>query len=70
MPHDIDKGLQAGFFCYLIKPIDIDALTAALDSALAGAEPPRLQARAFAAQPAVETRSTRTTDKTKKDHAP
>ena len=34
MKHDIDKGLQAGFFRYLSKPFNIDALTEALDAAL------------------------------------
>lgn len=34
MQHDIDKGLQAGFFRYLSKPIKIEALTEALDAAL------------------------------------
>ena len=34
MRHDVDKGLQAGFFRYLTKPIKIDALTEALDAAL------------------------------------
>jgi signal transduction histidine kinase/CheY-like chemotaxis protein len=73
MPHDIDKGLQAGFFCYLIKPIKIDALTAALDAALTGVDPPHALARAIAPQPAVTTssaRSARSADKTRKDHTP
>ena len=39
MQHDIDKGLQAGFFRYLCKPIKIDALTEALDAALARVKP-------------------------------
>ena len=34
MQQDINKGLQAGFFRYLIKPIKIDTLTEALDAAL------------------------------------
>ena len=38
MRHDIDKGLQAGFFRYLSKPIKIDAFTEALDAALAWAQ--------------------------------
>ncbi|PTU32303.1 hybrid sensor histidine kinase/response regulator [Stenotrophobium rhamnosiphilum] len=34
MPHDIRKGLEAGFFRYLTKPIKVDAFMAALDEAL------------------------------------
>jgi CheY-like chemotaxis protein len=34
MPHDIDKGLAAGFVRYLTKPIKVDALMQALDLAL------------------------------------
>ena len=34
MPHDIKKGLEAGFFCYLTKPIKVQELMAALDMAL------------------------------------
>lgn len=34
MRHDIDKGLQAGFFRYLSKPIKIEAFAEALDAAL------------------------------------
>jgi CheY-like chemotaxis protein len=34
MPHDIDKGLAAGFFHYLTKPIRFTELMAALDQAL------------------------------------
>jgi len=34
MPRDIDKGLAAGFFCYLTKPIKLDEFTQALDQAL------------------------------------
>jgi PAS domain S-box-containing protein len=43
MRHDVDMGLQAGFFRYLIKPIKIDALIEALDAALTlahGGPPP------------------------------
>ncbi len=39
MPHDIEKGLQAGFFRYLTKPIKIDEFMATLDLALAAAQP-------------------------------
>jgi DNA-binding NtrC family response regulator len=34
MPHDIRKGLDAGFFRYLTKPIKVDAFMIALDEAL------------------------------------
>ena len=39
MQHDIAKGLQAGFFRYLSKPIKLAALTEAMDAALAKAHP-------------------------------
>jgi CheY-like chemotaxis protein len=38
MPHDIKKGLDAGFFRYITKPIDVNELMAALDMALEYAE--------------------------------
>lgn len=34
MPHDIRKGLEAGFFRYLTKPIKVDEFMAVLDVAL------------------------------------
>lgn len=34
MPHDISRGLEAGFFRYLTKPIKVDEFMAALDEAL------------------------------------
>jgi DNA-binding response OmpR family regulator len=34
MLHDIEKGLEAGFFRYLTKPIKINEFMAALDDAL------------------------------------
>lgn len=34
MPHDIRKGLEAGFFRYLTKPIKVDEFMIALDEAL------------------------------------
>jgi CheY-like chemotaxis protein len=34
MPHDIRKGLEAGFFHYLTKPIRVDAFMQTLDMAL------------------------------------
>jgi CheY-like chemotaxis protein len=39
MPRDIEKGLQAGFFRYLTKPIKVNEFMDALDSALELAEP-------------------------------
>jgi PAS domain S-box-containing protein len=38
MPHDIEKGLEAGFFRYLTKPIKINEFMATLDVALKFAE--------------------------------
>jgi CheY-like chemotaxis protein len=38
MPRDIEKGLQAGFFRYLTKPIKIDEFMHTLDAALEFAE--------------------------------
>ncbi len=35
MPHDIEKGLEAGFFRYLTKPIRLDEFMLALDAVLA-----------------------------------
>jgi CheY-like chemotaxis protein len=35
MPRDIEKGLAAGFFRYLTKPIRLDEFMQALDAALA-----------------------------------
>ena len=35
IPSDIEKGLQAGFFCYLTKPIKINEFMTTLDKALA-----------------------------------
>jgi PAS domain S-box-containing protein len=34
MPHDIKKGLEAGFFRYITKPIDVNEFMDALDMAL------------------------------------
>ena len=34
MPHDIRKGMEAGFFHYLTKPIRVDAFMKTLDVAL------------------------------------
>jgi len=38
MPHDIKKGLEAGFFRYLTKPIKVNEFMEALDMALEVAE--------------------------------
>jgi PAS domain S-box-containing protein len=38
MPHDIEKGLEAGFFRYLTKPIKINEFMDTLDAALKFAE--------------------------------
>jgi CheY-like chemotaxis protein len=38
MPHDIEKGLEVGFFRYLTKPIKINELMETLDIALDLAE--------------------------------
>ena len=65
MRHDIEKGLQAGFFRYLSKPIKIDALTEALDAALALADPPQAPAGAIGVQPARNASSAK---KAKKVH--
>nr|WP_316641051.1 PAS domain S-box protein [uncultured Roseateles sp.] len=42
MPRDVDKGLAAGFFRYLTKPIKVDEFMEALDLALIQATPPVL----------------------------
>ncbi|MDP9043532.1 MAG: PAS domain S-box protein [Pseudomonadota bacterium] len=34
MPHDIEKGMDAGFFHYLTKPIKVDEFMAAIETAL------------------------------------
>ena len=39
MPHDVQAGLQAGFFRYITKPVEVEELLDALDSALALAAP-------------------------------
>jgi PAS domain S-box-containing protein len=38
MPHDIEKGLEAGFFRYLTKPIKVNEFMTTLDDALKFAE--------------------------------
>ena len=42
MPRDIEKGLEAGFFRYLTKPIKVDEFIEALDAALLYAAENRL----------------------------
>ncbi|HEX8601673.1 MAG TPA: response regulator, partial [Pseudoduganella sp.] len=34
MPRDVERGIAAGFFRYLIKPINIDEFTEAINSAI------------------------------------
>jgi response regulator of citrate/malate metabolism len=34
MPRDIEKGLEAGFFRYLVKPIKVQDFMAALNDAM------------------------------------
>jgi len=36
-PRDVKRGLEAGFFRYITKPLDVNAFLAAVDEALAGA---------------------------------
>ncbi|MNC92479.1 hypothetical protein D3C83_89150 [compost metagenome] len=38
MPRDVEKGLAAGFFSYLTKPIKVNEFMAALDTALISAQ--------------------------------
>jgi CheY-like chemotaxis protein len=45
VPRDIEKGLAAGFFRYLTKPLKVDEFTNTLDVALAAAEQNLEQAR-------------------------
>src|SRR4051812_9581647 len=46
MPHDIEKGLEAGFFRYLTKPIKVGEFMDTLDVALECAEKNSLRSRA------------------------
>jgi len=39
VPRDIARGLEAGFFNYLTKPIRVDQFMAALEAALAAGKP-------------------------------
>lgn len=52
--HDIDKGMRAGFFRYLTKPIKTDDLNEALDAALALRSSLEAPAKAVAAQQVSE----------------
>ena len=45
MPRDIQKGLQAGFFRYITKPININDFMEALDTALEFADKQSLQSK-------------------------
>ncbi len=45
MPHDIEKGLEAGFFRYLTKPIKVNEFMATLDVALEFAKTEQARAR-------------------------
>ena len=38
MPHDIAKGLEAGFFNYITKPMKVNEFMASLDAALSFAQ--------------------------------
>jgi CheY-like chemotaxis protein len=38
MPHDVEKGRQAGFMSYLTKPIDINDLLAAVQEILSASD--------------------------------
>jgi len=44
MPRDIQKGLQAGFFNYLTKPIKVNQFMDALDAALKSSQAEKEQA--------------------------
>jgi signal transduction histidine kinase/AmiR/NasT family two-component response regulator len=44
MPHDIERGLEAGFFRYLTKPIKVDEFMATLDVALKFAQAKSIRA--------------------------
>jgi CheY-like chemotaxis protein len=46
MPRDIERGLAAGFYRYLTKPIDIAMFNEAIDSTLGHAGTPRNEAGA------------------------
>ena len=38
MPHDIERGIEAGFFNYVTKPIEVKKFMVALDAALSFAQ--------------------------------
>ena len=45
LPHDIERGLAAGFFRYLTKPLELSTFLAALDAAVAEGESRNAAAR-------------------------
>lgn len=45
MPSNVQRGLESGFFRYLTKPLDIEALLLAIDAALSEAETKRVSAK-------------------------
>ncbi|MGC2164761.1 MAG: PAS domain S-box protein [Gallionella sp.] len=51
MPHDIERGLEAGFFRYLTKPVKIDEFMLALDTALKFAEKELARVKSRSSQP-------------------
>ncbi|MNC94658.1 hypothetical protein D3C83_115660 [compost metagenome] len=50
VPRDIEKGLEAGFFNYLTKPIKVDQFMEALDVALESSQAAASTAAARAAE--------------------
>ena len=51
MPHDIVRGLNAGFFRYLTKPIKVNEFMATIDLALASAKAPTPEAQTAPSTP-------------------
>ena len=51
MPRDVEKGIEAGFFRYLIKPIKVDEFMRGLDTALLHSETMSTEARASSVTP-------------------
>lgn len=49
MPGNIQRGIESGFFRYLTKPLDVEALLLAIDAALSDAETRRVSIRAAGA---------------------
>ena len=50
MPDDVAKGLASGFFRYLAKPLDMDALDAALEAAMSRQAEPQRERRTIPAR--------------------